>query len=373
MRRLLLLLPLCVLVAACKRGPAAASRSIKVGASASGSLTDDDAMMRNNHGPYQVWMLRGKRGQRLMIDMTSSRFDAYLYVRDADGFLIGQDDDGGDQNNAKLRTILPRNGLYRIIATSFGATARGDYSLAVSEWPAPQAPGPGTGQDIAVSETKDGLLEPGDEFSGDGPYQDRWTFELKANDRVRVEMRSTDVDSYLMLLGPDGHVVATNDDANGRDAAITVRAAAAGRYTAFATTYGDQPRVGAYRIQLTTVTGDFADPGTVQSISDGETKLGQLEAGDSTTTSGGFTDIYQFRSPRAGMVTLSLTSTELDPYLTLQDSAGTELTHDDDGGEGNNALITWTVSSGALYRLVVSTFGSGTHAGAYQLVARMSP
>ncbi len=373
-RRLLLLLPLCVLAAACKRGPAAAaSKTIKVGASAAGSLTDNDAMMRGNRGPYQVWTLRGKRGQRLVIDLTSSAFDTYLYVRDADGFLIGQDDDSGDENNARLRTILPRNGLYRIITTSFGATARGDYTLAVSEWPAPQAPGPGTAQAIAAGETKDGLLEPGDEFSGDGPYQDRWTFELKANDRVRVEMRSTDVDSYLMLLGPDGHVLATNDDANGRDAAITVRAAAAGRYTAFATTYGDQPRVGAYRIQLTTVTGDFADPGTVQSIGDGETKTGQLESGDSTTPGGGFNDIYQLRAPRTGMVSLSLTSTELDPYLTLQDSAGTELTHDDDSGEGNNAFITWPVTAGTMYRLVVSTFGSGSHAGAYQLLARVSP
>jgi hypothetical protein len=373
MRRFLLLLPLCVLAAACNRGGGVASHLIKVGASATGSLADQDPMMRGNRGPYQVWTLRGKRGQRLMIDMTSSAFDTYLFVRDADGYLIGSDDDAGDQNNARLRTILPRNGNYRIIATSFGATARGDYTLAVSEWPAPQAPRPGVAQAIAVGETKDGLLEPGDEFSGDGPYQDRWTFELKANDRVRIEMRSTDVDSYLMLLGPDGHVIATNDDANGRDAAITVRATAAGRYTAFATTYGDQPHVGAYRIALTTVSGDFADPGTLQSISDGETKLGQLEAGDSATSNGGYTDIYQFRSPRSGTVTLGLTSTELDPFLTLQDSAGTELTHDDDSGEGTNALITYPVTGGALYRLVVGTYGSGTRTGGYQLTARVSP
>lgn len=373
MRLLLPLIPLCVLALACNRSSGPAVHGIKVGSSASGALSDGDPMMRGNKGPYQVWTLRGKRGQRLVIDLTSSSFDAYLYVRDADGFLIGSDDDSGDDNNARLRTILPRNGSYRIVTTSFGSTARGDYTLAVSEWPAPEAPSPGSSLSIAVGETKDGLLEPGDEFSGDGPYQDRWTFELKANERVRVEMRSTDVDSYLMLVGPDGRVVATNDDANGRDAVINVRAPAPGRYTAFATTYGDQPRVGAYRISLTAVSGEFADPGTVQSISEGEAREGQLESGDSATASGSYADIYQFRAPRAGTATIGLTSTDLDPYLALQDSAGTELTHDDDSGEGNNALITYPVSAGTLYRLVVGTYGSGARPGEYHLTARVTP
>lgn len=373
MHRLLPLLPLLALAAACGRDAGTAGSTIKVGSSATGSLTDQDPMMRGNRGPYQVWRLRGKRGQRLVIDMTSSAFDAYLYVRDADGFLIGQDDDSGDENNARLRTILPRNGAYRIIATSFGSTARGDYALAVSEWPAPEAPRPASSQAISVGETKDGLLEPGDEFSGDGPYQDRWTFEVGANQRVRVDMRSTDVDSYLMLLGPDGRVVATNDDATGRDAAVSVRASEAGRYTALATTFGDQPRVGAYRISLTVVSGEFADPGTVQSISAGESREGQLESGDSTTSSGSYTDIYRFRPAQTGTATIDLTSTDLDPYLTLQDSAGTELTHDDDGGEGNNSLITYSVTAGALYRLVVGTFGAGARTGGYRLAARVSP
>ncbi len=57
-----------------------AGRRIKLGASESGAITDQDPRMRGNRGPYQVWTLAGKRGQRLVIDMTSSTFDTYLYL-----------------------------------------------------------------------------------------------------------------------------------------------------------------------------------------------------------------------------------------------------------------------------------------------------
>ena len=329
--------------------------------------------MRGNRGPYQVWTLKGKRGQRLVIDMTSSAFDTYLYLRDSDGFLLASDDDSGDDNNARVRTILPRNGRYRIIATSFGQSARGDYRLTISEWPAPEAPAAGRAQSIAVDETRDGLLEPGDEFAGDGPYQDRWTLEATAEQRMRIEMTSTDVDAYLILLGPDGQVVATNDDARGRDAAIFHRAQAAGRYTILATTYGDAPKVGAYRLAVKSVSGEFAEPGQVQEISDGQTHDGQLEGGDSTTASGSYVDVYTFRAPRAGQMTADLTSTEFDTYLTLQDSSGLQLATDDDTGEGNNARLIHAVTAGTRYRLLAGTYGAGARGGGYQLAVRVGP
>jgi hypothetical protein len=361
-----------LILPSCMGGGSAGGRTIKVGSTASGSLTDDDPLMRNNRGPYQIWVVQGKRGQRLAIEMNSSAFDAYLYVRDSDGFLIGQDDDGGEGNNARVRTILPRNGHYRIIATSYGPTARGDYSLAVSEWPAPEAPSPGSEQTLSVGDSRDGLLEPGDEVSGDGPYQDRWTFEATAGQRVRVEMASTDVDSYLILLGPDGRVVATNDDALGRDAGITLRPEQSGRYTALATTYGDVPRMGAYRIALKAVTGEFAEPGRVQQISDGQNVEGQLEAGDSTTAGGGYVDVYQYRPAAAGTATIEMASNAFDSYLTLQDSTGATLGTDDDSGGDRNARLVHPVAAGALYRVLAGAYGSGASGGAYRLSVRVS-
>jgi hypothetical protein len=234
-------------------------RSIRAGRTATATLAETDLRMRSR-GPYHTWTLRGKRGQRLVIDMTSTSFDTYLYLRDESGMLLGQDDDSGDNNNARIRAILPRNGTYRITATSFGPSGRGDYQLAVSQWSPPDAPRAGRTQPIAPGQTLDGLLEPGDELSGDGPFQDRWTLELQHEQRIRIEMRSSDVDAYLILLDPDGTVLASNDDANGRDAAIHLSAPRGGRYTIIATSFGDRALMGTYRLQVSDAAADPVKP-----------------------------------------------------------------------------------------------------------------
>jgi serine protease Do len=330
--------------------------------------------MRGNRGPYQVWSLRGKRGQRLVIDVASSTFDAYLIVRNSDGFLVGSDDDSGENLNARLRTILPRSGTYRLIVTAVGADSRGDYTVSVSEWPAPDAPPAGQAQTLKVGQTRDGVLEPGDEFSGDGPYQDRWTFEARAEQRLRVEMRSTDVDSYLMLLGPDGRVLGTDDDGLGnRDAVVTVRATSAGPYTALATTYGDQPRVGAYRVALQELTGEFSEPGAVVSLGEGETREGRLEAGDSAHSGGGWMDIYEFRATRSGTAVFDLSSEDFDPVLALLDQSGKPVQENDDFGGTRNSQISLNVTAGAAYRLTVRAWAGGSGAGgSYRISARVS-
>lgn len=347
-------------------GSRSPTRRVKVGKSVTGTLAATDRRLRNR-GPYQVWTLHGKKGERVVIDLTSSSFDSYLVARSADGFAIGSDDDGGGNLNARLRTIFPRSADYTIVVGSVGSEAHGDYTLTVSEWVMPDAPRAGAVQNLDVGQTKDGLLEPGDEITADGPYQDRWTFEVPAGARRRIEMRSTDLDAYLILLGPNDSVMSTNDDADRRDAAIGFRAPAQGRYTALATTYGDQPRMGAYRIALTEPTGSATEPGTVTPIGAGQSRDGVLESGDSVAPTGAYRDVYLFRADGNGVVTIDLTSSALDPLLVFQDSLGNEMGRDDDGGEGLNSQLVMAVQRGALYRIAATTFSSGSRDGAYHL------
>lgn len=226
---------------------------------------------------------------------------------------------------------------------------------------------------LRVGESLDGALDSTDQVSTEGPYQDRWTFDAQAGQRIRVEMTSSDLDSYLRLLGPDGNVLATNDDGLGRDAAINLGAAATGRYTALATTYGTEKHSGAYRIMVQQVTGDYPDPRAVGTIAEGETKEGLLEVGDSATASETLVDVYQFRPSHDGMVVIDLTSSQVDPYLAVQDSMGQSLATDDDSGDDRNSRISQQVTGGALYRLAVGTFGSRARYGSYRLAVRFGP
>lgn len=357
---------LVVVVASCQKS--VSGRAVKVGRSVGDSLTSRDPA-RQNRGPYQAWTLRGKKGQRLAIDMSSTAFDPFLAVRDADGFLIGSDDDGGEGLNAQLHVILPRSGTYRVIATSINGSARGWYTLAVSEWATPDVPSRGREGTLAVGDAKTGLLEPGDEQAGDGPFQDRWVFQARQGQRYRVEMSSSDLDSYLTIVGPDGQIVAANDDANGRDAIATFTASTAGRYAALTSNYGDQVRFGTYRVTLAeaaAATGSAA----LRGIGGDVTVEGRLEDGDSMMGNG-FVDVYSYTPERAGTVTIDLRSTEFDALLTIESEEGTELARDDDSGGERNSRLTFTMSAGTRYRIRVSTFGTSQRSvGAYTLSVR---
>jgi len=370
MRRCLLwFAPLLVVVPISCQKQQLSSRAVSVGKSVGDSLTARDPA-RQNRGPYHAWTLRGKKGQRLAIDMASSAFDPFLAVRDADGFLIGTDDDGGEGLNAQLHVILPRNGTYRVIATSINGTARGWYTLAVSAWATPDALPPGREGALAVGDAKTGLLEPKDEQAGDGPFQDRWTFEARQGQRYRVEMSSTDLDSYLTILGPDGGAVGANDDAgSGRDAMVTFAASTPGRYTALASNFGDQLRFGAYRITLAEAAA-ASGSSTMGTIGDDATVEGRLEDGDSTVGNG-YVDAYAYMPIRAGTITIELRSTEFDAVLGLESQEGGVLARDDDGGGGSNSRLVFTVTAGTTYRILVSAFGSNQRGGAYILSVRV--
>ncbi len=341
------------------------ARTIRVGQSVTDSLTRRDPVLRTRHAHYQMWTLRGSASQRLVVDLMSSDFDAYLIARDTAGRMLGSDDDSGEGKNARLHLVLPREGACLLIATAYGDSSRGTYTLAVGGWEVPDAAAPGRAAEIRPGETKDGVLEPGDELSADGPYQDRWLFDARRGDRLRVEMRSKDVDSYLTVLGPDGAVIASDDDGLGeRDAAVSLRAVAPGRYTALASSYGDAPSTGAYRLTLLADTGSFADPGATAAIAMGESRDGRLEAGDATGARG-LEDRWTFEGRAGQGIRLDAMSSEFDAYLVLLRD-GAVVDSNDDGGEGRNARIITALPASGTYSAVVSAFGGGA-TGRYTL------
>jgi hypothetical protein len=367
--RTLALVPLLVLAAA--TAEAQQDRTIAIGQTVNGVLAATDPVARGRKAPYHVWTLEGRRGQRIVIDLRSSDFDAYLVLRDDAGVTLGSDDDGGGDNNARLHTVLPRDGSYRIIATGFTESARGGYSLSVSGWEAPSAPPAGTVGAIGLGETKDGILEPGDEIAGDGPFQDRWTFEARAGQRLRIDLMSTDFDAFLVLLGPDGTQLATDDDGagEGQNAMISYRAAVAGRYTAIATSYGDNVRIGAYRIRVSEETGVFVDPGAAAEIRPGETREGRLEAGDLTGRRG-LEDRWTFTA-RAGQLARVDVVSSFDNYAVLLYN-GMAVDSNDDGGDGTNARLMTVLPGAGTYTVVVSGYSASTSGGRYTIALQLT-
>ena len=83
----------------------------------------------------------------------------------------------------------------------------------------------------------------------DNSLYDVYEFSGQQGQTVVISMTSDDFDTYLGLLGPDGSVVAENDDSNGTtDSQITVSLPSSGTYTVIANSYDDTGRGSYYLV-----------------------------------------------------------------------------------------------------------------------------
>lgn len=108
-------------------------------------------------------------------------------------------------------------------------------------------------QQIAPNRPVDGQLnDESGTLPSDNSFFDAYTFEGKAGQQIVIEMTSNEVDSYLILLAPDGQDVAHDDDGGGGSNARLVTALPAdGTYTVLANSYRPG-ETGRYNLRLGT-------------------------------------------------------------------------------------------------------------------------
>jgi uncharacterized protein (TIGR03437 family) len=112
---------------------------ITPGQPVNGSLTQDDCdspvRIRNGVRPLaDRYSFTGTSGQPVVITLNSSDLDTYLYLLDANGTVIAQNDDTPSGNGSRIPTnntffTLPSSGTFTIEVTSFPSKKQGNYSL----------------------------------------------------------------------------------------------------------------------------------------------------------------------------------------------------------------------------------------------------
>ena len=106
------------------------SAPISLGQTVNGGLETTDCRLAD--GSYaDRWQLTLAATTALNISLTSTAFDAYLFLVDANGATVAADDDGGVGTNARIQGTFPA-GAYIIYANSFSAAETGVYQLAVT-------------------------------------------------------------------------------------------------------------------------------------------------------------------------------------------------------------------------------------------------
>ena len=192
---------------------------------------------------------------RIRIELTSDSADSYLYLLDASGNRIADNDDGGLLLNARVeRELAP--GAYRVEATTVGGRSRGaaDFSLTV-------------GYVEACEIIPLGALVPGVDLTASGslshqtcgsrivvahPAQN-YLFQLPEPGRVRIDLSSPNGDPVLSMATLAGAVIGANDDGGqGRSARIE-QFLPSGTYIIEATTYrrgGLQPLAADFNLTV---------------------------------------------------------------------------------------------------------------------------
>ncbi len=81
------------------------------------------------------------------------------------------------------------------------------------------------------------------------PMEDAYTFEGESGQAMTIELQSEEFDTVLLLKGPDGEVINSNDDFGGTlNSTIVLELPASGEYSAIATSFSGQG--GSYQIEI---------------------------------------------------------------------------------------------------------------------------
>lgn len=201
-----------------------AAGQIRIGETVMGRLDDGSAADHR-------YALSGEPGDRVVIDLKSDDFDAYLTLIGSDGSEL-TDDDGGDGYNSRLRYHFDQAETVILVAGSWGSDDTGDYELVVSG-----APSPASAQNV---DRHEGTLGAGSARGYDGTRYDLYEITATAGEILTVTLDSDDFDTVLYISHPDGsNLIQDDDGGDGANSAAVVTFPVDGNYVIYVTAFSD--------------------------------------------------------------------------------------------------------------------------------------
>lgn len=336
--------------------------AIRMGQTVQGQLGDRDPEAEDG-APYDAFRLRLRRGERMLVTLTSDAFDPVLRVGEGQGDAFAElalNDDDGTGLNSRLVFEAPRDAEYVIRAQSLNQ-GQGDYALTVAAAP-PQAPA----AEAVIGQSYEGELSATDGLDEAGRPTDLWRFSGAAGQRVRIDMSSEAFDTYLELLDPAGGVLAEDDDGQGEgtDSRITFTLEADGVHQIRARAFAPGGQ-GAYTLALSEAEPERA----AEPLAFGARVEGVIDEADPTDDEGRGYDSFVFSGVEGQRVQAILRSGDFDAFLRVGAAEGefSDLASDDDGlGQGTDSRLNFTLPADGDYVLRVSPLAPATD-GLYAL------
>jgi hypothetical protein len=347
---------------------------IRVGQSVQGSIAESDPAL-SERGRFKVYRFDAAAGSRYVVTMESEAFDAYVAVaRQVGGItdVLKSDDDGGDGTNSRLRFTAERAGSYLVIAQSFGEDGTGGFNLKVEAAPQPTTAAP---QAIQFGRSVSGSLADTDaSLDEDDSYYDTYTLHGRRGQRLVVEMRSEDFDTFLhfgRMQGGEFEAIKTDDDGlEDTDSRLRVTLTDDGDYVIRANSVG-AAETGAYTLVVNE--RPTPPPATAQNLRVGGSVSGELADTDAALEDEDiYYDLYAFPVRSGQRLQVEMRAEGFDAFLDLgrmSNGAWESIKTDDDGGDGTNARIRYTATENGTLMVRARSFAEGA-SGAYTLSLR---
>ncbi|MFE1747128.1 trypsin-like peptidase domain-containing protein [Coleofasciculus sp. H7-2] len=205
-------------------------------------------------------------------------------------------------------------------------------------------------------------------LQADNSYFDLYTFQGRAGQRVKVDMASQQIDSYLILLGPNGNEVAQDDDGGGRgNASLVATLPASGTYLIIANS-SEGRQAGAYRLRaMATAASDRYQTSQNRLLM---RQAGILGRGAKVLSDGSLFQEYSFQGRAGQPVTIALASPDFDTYLILVDQNDRKIAENDNISRSNpNSQLSVTLPRTGVYR-AIATASNPRGRGRYLLTIR---
>ncbi len=338
---------------------------LTVGTEQRGRLESGDGALES--GEYRDnFTFEGAEGDIAVIDLRSDAFDTYLIVRTPGGEQFDNDDYEGDVSRSFLTLPMTESGTYTVGVTSYDAGETGNYVLRV-ETQADDGQGTGT-----IART--GELADGDSTLESGEYTDSYEFIGRPGDRVTIDLRSDDFDTYVMLVEPSGEQQ-ENDDADGTShSRIETTLPETGVYEVIVTSY-EPGEVGRYDLVIDRVDGAGVRPsGEAETMTVGRTTSGRLESIDLESETGEYRDLYVFDGTAGERIRVEMSSDDFDTFVALTTPGGGVIDNDDFEGSTARSVVELELPETGRYQVAATSYGAG-ETGAYRLLidARSGP
>lgn len=209
----------------------------------------------------------------------------------------------------------------------------------------------------SVGTATTGQLESSDCSYTTGQFVDFFSSTLSASAQAYLfQQSSAGFDTYLTLYATDGTPIAENDNADGTTTNSSIKVfLPSGDYVLGASSHA-AGAVGSYSLASSVTTADVANCETVYVVS-GLTATQNITSSDCVDSSGPYYgDAYWIYLKAGQTLTVSMSSTAFDAYLTLYDASGAvKATNDNQASGTTDAQIVYTAPTAGYYQIFANT------------------